>query len=225
MILYFTTQISISEKYRMFYCALCMRVCAIVEKKSGSRLVFGQNSKSGKILRRLDLCACLLALVYVCLCVCMCVCACVCVCVCGGGGGGGGPGLCLVALAHPSWLGMLPAFAEPVLNIALHCIPLHFINCTENKQKWPYISFNRFVALNVINVPPLQPNFITFLYSLSIKGTPEEKNHGIIWELFPNGRPPPPPPPRKPLINKNGGDFVKESNSFGVILKWFEGYF
>ena len=82
MILYFTTQISISEKYRMFYCALCMRVCAIVEKKSGSRLVFGQNSKSGKILRRLDLCACLLALVYVCLCVCMCVCVCVCV---GGG--------------------------------------------------------------------------------------------------------------------------------------------
>ena len=42
----------------------------------------------------------------------------------------------MVALANPSWLGMLPAFTEPVFNIALHCIQLHFhqLHCTDNNQ-------------------------------------------------------------------------------------------
>ena len=50
------------------------------------------------------------------------------------------PGLSLVALAKPSWLGMLPAFTEPVLNIALHCIPLHFqkLHTTDNNQTTKY---------------------------------------------------------------------------------------
>ena len=67
-------------------------------------------------------CVCLRASVHACVCVCVCVfgpaivCMFVCMCVCPWKS----PCLCLVALANPTWLGMLPAFKEPVLYCKLH---------------------------------------------------------------------------------------------------------
>ena len=101
-----------------------------------------------------------------------------------------------MALANPSWLGMLPAFTKPVFNIALHCIPLHFHQLhisTDNNQTTKY-------EVQELYGPSEREHLIyTLTYSMGVrdkrtnrqgnsmsrrKGSTIGCHHDYFWSIF-----------------------------------------